>query len=117
MTLLYPSEKILVAPVPMLRNASESYQLGLASKACALQGDDLRVPSIEEMISLAINYKLIDEDFVDGAMTKAYATSTNADDKAGGASQAWVHRAFGIGIMNFAVRPKTDSFAVRCIRR
>jgi len=64
MTAFSPTDSVLVAPVPLTKNAKQRHENGNAgradeaSKYCRLQDKDSRVPSVEELMSMAYNMKL-----------------------------------------------------------
>ena len=62
MTIFYPSDSVVVMPVPHLQDASKSMVLDSeVSGVCVAQDSEYRLPSIEEISSISINKALMGE--------------------------------------------------------
>ena len=59
LTVMYPSDIKVVAPMPILNPPSGNYAKDVASKACTDLDSDYRLPNSEEGISLFINKNLL----------------------------------------------------------
>lgn len=105
MSVLYPTDSVVVAPVPMATNAAPGYTSQPdAVKLCREQGDDTRLPNKEELMSMFYNKNLLNLD-LSGYWSGSL--STNPD-------YAWS--------LNFiegyiADGPKMNGSNVRCVRR
>jgi len=58
MTVLYPTDSVVVAPMPAIAKGKGA-EYSEASKVCRELGDEYRMPNKEEMVSLFINKNLI----------------------------------------------------------
>ena len=58
-TVMYPSDIKVVAPVPMTNPSSGTYARDVASKACTDLDSDYRLPNSEEGISMFVNKNLL----------------------------------------------------------
>ena len=76
MSVFYPADPIVVAPVPQAKNAGQTTPAN-ANNLCRQQGDEYRVPNLEELMSIHINNKLLDVDFA--SKGPVYTSSTRAD--------------------------------------
>ena len=76
MTVFYPTDPVVVAPVFASKNASDggiSYsQIG---RICSQQGEDWRPPNKEELMSMHINYKFIEPTLYGGNYFYWYSSS------------------------------------------
>lgn len=59
MTVLYPADSAVVNPMPTTQISSDGTTFQNAIKLCKQQGDDLRLPTPDELTSMYINQKLI----------------------------------------------------------
>jgi len=59
MTAIYPSDSLVVAPMPYLRNAGMKVNFSEAAKKCTALDPEYRAPNIGELISMFYNLKLI----------------------------------------------------------
>ena len=103
-TAIYPTDSIVVAPLPLIHNVLGNNQL-LASKECKKLDDDSRLPNLEEGMALFTNVKLT------GMKTDAFWTSTRL---ASDISKGWV---FSTTTGMIYLYPLTTGFNVWCIRR
>lgn len=65
MTLMYPSDPKIAAPYPAVSNLSQSGGFSMtgdnsAQKACTNYDKEYRVPNMEELYSMFVNKKLLD---------------------------------------------------------
>ena len=103
-TAIYPTDSIVVAPLPLIHNVLGNNQL-LASKECKKLDDDSRLPNLEEGMALFTNVKLT------GMKTDAFWTSTRL---ASDISKGWV---FSTTTGMIYLYPLTTGFNVWCVRR
>ena len=107
MSVMYPSDSVIVAPLPMAKNAGQT-SWNNAAKLCTSQDADARVPNREELMALVVNRKFMDDTFqnTDGFWSSSARNST----------AAWTY--YGTGDYHvFEWYPKTQSRNVRCIKR
>ena len=74
MSVFYPNDPIVVAPLPQAHNVGVTTTAN-ASNLCSQQNDDYRLPNMEEMMSISLNYKFVDFDFKNSSV---FATSSRA---------------------------------------
>lgn len=103
-TVLYPSDPVVVAPQPLIRNASDSTVWTEASSACTAQDSESRIPNINELSAIFCNNKLFK------IVTGDAYWSGNVDSS----THAWVH---GLGAGTRRIQPKASSLPVRCVKR
>lgn len=77
-SVFYPSDPVVVAPVPQAKPAG-SVIPAQAAKLCTNSGDGLKLPNLEELMSVYTNYKFIDENFE--SKGSYFATSTKRTDR------------------------------------
>ena len=58
MTVLYPTDSVVVAPYPHMQNAKEGVTQQEALKACPEQDPEYRIPNLEELASIYVNRNL-----------------------------------------------------------
>ena len=116
MSVFYPTENIVVSPIPQSKNASSSVVWTSASRTCTNQGDDYKLPNKEEMMAMIINHKFIDPAILEDG--KLYATSSTSDDVQGRGSinNVWIYDGRG-GWTMYSKGTKSSSYAVRCVKR
>ena len=59
LTVYYPSDSIVVAPMPQTNNVSDSVEISDAAKLCTQSDSDFRLPNKEEAFALYVNRDLI----------------------------------------------------------
>ena len=106
-TVLYPSDSIVVAPYPLTRAASTSISYNDASKECTKQDNESRMPNYEELIAMFVNANLF-------AMPTSAIYWSSSLTVSNGETKAWgLH--FNLG------RPgkysKTSSQRLWCVKR
>jgi len=111
-TALYPTDSIVVAPMPLEKNVLENnpytqtVKQTKASEACRKQDKDSRVPTHEELLSMFYNGKL-----AGGVNDSGYWSNTIYKYDS---NRAWYLHAYnGIQISS----PRTGSARVRCIKK
>lgn len=57
-TVLYPTDSVVVAPYPHMQNAKEGVTQQEALKACPEQDSEYRIPNLEELASIYVNRNL-----------------------------------------------------------
>ena len=58
-TALYPTDSVIVAPMPLSQNAAGTATQQEAGKLCQAQDSDSRVPNIDEITAMVFNQKLL----------------------------------------------------------
>ena len=101
-TAFYPTDPIIVSPMPLATDATWASQID-ASKSCQKQDSESRLPNLNELASMMYNKKLI------GITTGDYWSSSSVS-----ASQGWIQN-FSLG--NRYLHPRGNSLAVRCVKR
>ena len=76
MTVLYPTDPVVVMPMPTPKDASSSIAYSSASAKCKSMGDDFRVPTMNELAAVAINKILMADGFPQSSGADYYWTST-----------------------------------------
>ena len=71
MTMFYPSDSLLVAPLPHQKNLSGTYTQQEATVACRNAGDNSRLPTIEELASINMNKNIMDAGYITSALWSA----------------------------------------------
>ena len=107
MSVFYRNDPVLVSPYPLSRNLLNVASLANANRSCTAADQDSRIPNLEEMMSMAINMKLMDKDFANGT----YWTGTRD-----GATDAFAVD-FSVGNNSAVSYPITTNLKVRCIKR
>ena len=100
---LYPTDSVVVAPLPLPHNASTTPTQKNAGKLCQQQDTESRMPNLEELASMYYNQRLID---LEG---KTYWSSTVIDIDNG-----WCMRSSTGQKVSF---PREGVQNVRCIKR
>ena len=103
-TAIYPTDSIVVAPLPLIHNVLGNNQL-LASKECKKLDSDSRLPNLEEGMALFTNVKLT------GMKTDGFWSSSRL---ASDISKGWV---FSTTTGRIYLYPLTTGFNVWCVRR
>ena len=104
MSVLYPSDPVIVAPRPLVSNASSSKSQQAAIKACTEQDNESRLPNIDELSGMFCNNKLFN--IPTGV---AYWSSTVESS-----TKAWHH---GLASGERRAVAKTTNDPVRCVKR
>ena len=105
-SVLYPSDSVIVAPMPLSKNAGSSIQQINAGVNCVAQNRDSRVPNRDELASMFYNRKLL------GIYNGYYWSSSVIS--AGSYGDAWFQK-FEVGYRAPLIKVNTTS--VRCIKR
>ncbi len=106
MSVFYPTDSIVVAPVPLTRAAgSGTYETAIS--LCSKQDTESRIPNREEMLSMAVNYKLLGTTQSGHYLTSSRAVTKNAGD-------VW-YQSFSTG--RVFVYPKNYTANVWCVKR
>ncbi len=105
-TALYSSEPVVVAPMPLATNASDSLEQTAASAACTLQDSDSRLPNRDELSSMFYNSLLL-------GIVRGHFWSSSVVTS-GESGTAW-YQSFHTGCN----APHTRSYVcrVRCVKR
>jgi len=106
MSVLYPTDSIVVAPMPLLSDAGTTTH-NSASKLCTSQDSESRLPNREELASIGYNKELV------GIASGGYWASTVFAD-INGEIGAWCE---GFAACEVALIKKNNSRKVRCIKR
>jgi len=104
-TVFYPTDSLVVAPMPHAQDAAESVASDVVSGKCKAQDEDYRMPSKEELAALFVNRNLV------GNMDKARYWSSSLSSSI---DEAWYVQ-FDKGLINHD--PDQGNHAVRCIKR
>ncbi len=108
-TVFYPSDSVVVAPMPYLRGGDLNVDWRAASSSCKNIDSEYRAPNLEEMMALMYNHDVTD------VGSNRYWTTTREDS-----SRAWLvsltNRAWASGI---GTDTGADGVAmsVRCVKR
>ena len=105
-TALYPSDPVIVAPLPLNSDAGSAAQTD-ASKLCRAQDSESRLPNIDELSAMFINKNLLE------LPQYAYWSGTVYTKDS---SKGWAH-AFINSETNRMVGPRSEVAPVRCIKR
>ena len=109
-TAMYPTDPIIVAPVPLATNAKYNGSTWMAQTnagaACKAQDDESRVPNRDELASMFYNRQLL------GIMADNYWSGSVISSGEDGT--AW-YQGFNAGDRNPGTRSSSDD--VRCVRR
>ena len=103
MSILYPTDSVVVAPLPLAKATSAVPQTS-AGRACRTMNEESRVPNLEEAISMSVNkglFSLPNEGHVHTWTSTVYAPDP---------SKAWY-------IADLNIESKSTAKAVRCIKR
>ncbi|MCM1009524.1 MAG: prepilin-type N-terminal cleavage/methylation domain-containing protein [Fusobacterium sp.] len=101
---MYPTDTVVVAPVPVIRNAEELIEHRNAPAYCTKYDSDTRMPNIEELIVLFINQDLFDFHSAAGVWSSTLASANTA-------------YAVGLGSGRKIRYSRGDKLNVRCIKR
>lgn len=107
MTVLYPTDSVVVAPYPHMQNAKAGVTQQEALKACPEQDPEYRIPNLEELASIYVNRNLFG--LPDGDVFLWSSTLSSTD-----ASKAYNLNRTG-SILPEARSTTRDS--VRCVKR
>ena len=105
-SVLYPTNPNVVAPMPLTTNAGTGKKQTEALALCKAQDSESRLPSKDELTSMFYNMKLID--IASGVFWSGTATSS-------GASGTVCSQSFNSGIRG--VYAKTNTNDVRCVKK
>ena len=107
MSVLYPSDSVVVAPMPYLRNAGVQVNFHEAAEKCTILDSEYRAPNIGELISMFYNLELIK--LSNGAH---HLSTTRRDSKSAWVVTTATGRAFTIPI-----NVSQSYQIVRCVKR
>ncbi len=104
LTIYYPTDSVVVAPIPYNHDTGSVKQSD-AMAACTKQDSEYRIPNREEYASMFVNQELI------GIDSGIFWTSTLASSNV---SNAWIisFTTGGVGIY-----PRSNEYPVRCVKR
>ena len=106
-SVIYPTDSVVVAPYPHAQNASTSVSYDDSAAACTAQDSEYRVPNKYELMSMFSAQKLYGL-----SASSGYNTSSLAQIQY--STLAW-RIAFVAGTME--PHPKTHGYALRCVKR
>lgn len=108
-TVLYPSDSVVVAPVIHNRNSTSTtiYSYNDALKSCNAQDNEYRMPNRHELMSMFFNNNLFGISGNSGALWSSSPKS---------AGEAWI-QSFNTGLSRGNSKNATDCCAVRCVKR
>ncbi|MCM1010912.1 MAG: fibrobacter succinogenes major paralogous domain-containing protein, partial [Fusobacterium sp.] len=108
-TVFYPSDSVVVAPMPYLRGGDLNVDWRAASSSCKNIDSEYRAPNLEEMMALMYNHDISD------VGSDRYWTTTREDS-----SRAWIvsssNRAWAMAIGN-STGADGVAMSVRCVKR
>ena len=104
-TALYPTDSVVVAPMPLIRDASTSTIQQLAGKKCLEQDNESRLPNIEELATIFYNRTLWGLPIMGNYWSSTTKSSTSA-----------IELIFATGQTASVLRSRTD-IGVHCIKR
>lgn len=106
-TVLYPSDSVVVAPVIHNRNTTTGaiYSYNEALKSCNAQDNEYRIPNRHELMSMFYNANIL------GIPNKAFWSSSPKS-----VNTAWI-QSFITGLSRGNSKNATDCCAVRCVKR
>ncbi len=107
MTVLYPSDSIVAAPMPFLRNAGVQVTFNEAAEKCTALDPDYRAPNISELTSMFYNLSLIKLN------TGVHHWSTTRYDS----SNAWVISTSTGRAIKSGINANASYNIVRCVKR
>jgi len=105
-TALYPSDPVIVAPMPLNKNVPETKKQTEAGKACTDMDSESRLPNRDELSAMFYNKDLI------GMISERYWSSTVV--YSGNDLSAWYQR-FDTGVRHPYTR--SNETIVRCVKR
>ena len=105
-TAMYSSDPVLVAPMPLTNNVSDSNTQTEGIKLCKTQDEESRLPNRDELAAMFYNKTLL------GLADGSFWSSTVMT--AGETGKAW-YQSFYVGRRNPVV--KTDRHSIRCVKR
>ena len=114
MTLFYPTDSILVAPVPVSKDSPNNMTLNSANQYCRSQ-DNARVPNKEEVMSLGFNYKFMDAGFITSQSDSHWSATKYFDKQTSVSSEVWVLTEGDHGALY--TNSPNNSYKVRCIKQ
>ena len=104
-SVLYPTDSLVVAPIPHTQDASDAVTPDKISGVCKAQDDEYRMPTKEELASLFFNKNII------GNMNAVRYWSSSLSSSI---DEAW-YTSFTTGLMRHD--PNWDNNPVRCVKR
>ena len=105
MSIIYPSDSVVVAPVPIY-SINDTFVQQDASKACQNKDSEARLPNIEEFMSLAYNQQFIGPM---GGDNGHFWTSTLTSSSSA--------KTFHLGMGRIYSHPRTKEYSVQCVKR
>ena len=105
-TALYPSDPVVVAPVPLAQNVSGTKKQAEAGNECTNMDNESRLPNINELSAMFYNRELI------GITSGTFWSSSVMSS--GEAGTAW-YQTFNTG--NRIPYPRSNTLFVRCVKR
>ena len=104
-TVLYPTDSVVAAPMPYLRNSGVEVTFAEAPAKCTELGDEYRAPNIAELMSMTYNQSLFNIE------NMVYWTTSRYDS-----SKAWVVSGTTGRVFLYAIDNPTHMRA-RCVKR
>ncbi|MCM1010149.1 MAG: type II secretion system GspH family protein [Fusobacterium sp.] len=106
-TVIYPSDSIVAAPVPYLRNSGVEVDFSEAAKKCTEFDSEYRAPNIGELISMFYNANLFDLEF-----GKHYWSTSRT-----GTNKAWTISTSTGRTLATTITNAATYHIVRCVKR
>ncbi len=107
-TVLYPTDSVVVAPIPLNKTAIVYTQQTKAGDACRKQDEYTRQPNVEELIAMAFNNKPL------MGNTEGQVFTSNTVVYSKGIDYVW---AVGINSGNVDIYSRSGNHSVWCIKR
>ena len=104
-TVLYPTDSVVAAPMPYLRNSGVEVTFAEAPAKCTELGDEYRAPNIAELMSMTYNQSLLNIE------NMLYWTTSRYDS-----SKAWVVSGTTGRVFLYAI-DNTTNMRARCVKR
>lgn len=117
MSVFYPYDSVVVAPMPLLKDAASGVTFQNASRACTSQSDEYRIPNKEEFMSIGLNAKFVGQAFQYGDYwTSSILERTINEWHEEGQPFVWHNETSSMGA-RMELWPKTSTASVKCIKR
>ena len=104
-TVMYPTDSVVAAPMPYLRDGGRSVAFADAQAACTAMDPEYRAPNVAEVVSMTYNAKLFNIE------EAHYWTTTRYD-----ATRAWIGGGVTGRMVPFPI-DDTENKIARCVKR
>ncbi|MCM1009950.1 MAG: prepilin-type N-terminal cleavage/methylation domain-containing protein, partial [Fusobacterium sp.] len=110
-SVLYPTDSVVVAPIPYIRDVALTQKQEKAAPECTKLDSEYRLPNLEELIAIFVNQKFLASGGSENILQNIYWSSTlNSDD---------VTRGWGLNFGSAAIAPylREQGYKIRCVKR